>query len=112
MRHHYKALSQAERQKLILRYSQPDVRDLTIRQAFCKLIDQGEYFGSETTVRRVLKKAGNSQQIPHGHNCDFTPKAEPTQEDEARLLKRQAFLEQQRKRHPERWAHNKNIEKD
>lgn len=50
------AFTEKERQNIIDRYNQPDVRDLSIKQAFYKLLDQGEYLGSESTVRRVFKQ--------------------------------------------------------
>lgn len=38
------------------RYCQPDVCDLSVRQAFHALLDKGEYLASEATVYRVLRQ--------------------------------------------------------
>lgn len=51
-----RALSQQEQEALFERYCQPDVCDLSLRQAFYVLLDKGEYFGSLSTVHRVLAK--------------------------------------------------------
>lgn len=49
-----RALSSKERQVVYERYCQPDVSDLSVRQAFYTLLDKGEYLASESTVYRVL----------------------------------------------------------
>lgn len=51
-----RALSEEERQAVIERYCQPDMSDLSIRQAFHKLLDMGEYFASESTVYRIFRE--------------------------------------------------------
>lgn len=58
VQHPANALMQEERSALISRLNQPDVADLSVPQAFRKLIDNGEYYGSERTIYRVLKEAG------------------------------------------------------
>ena len=51
-----RALSSEERQAVYERYCQPDVCDLSVRQAFYALLDKGEYLASESTVYRVLRR--------------------------------------------------------
>lgn len=51
-----RALSEKERQAVYERYCQPDVCDLSVRQAFHALLDKGEYLASEATVYRVLRQ--------------------------------------------------------
>ena len=51
-----RALSEEERQAVYERYCQPDVCDLSVRQAFHALLDKGEYLASEATVYRVLRR--------------------------------------------------------
>ena len=51
-----RALSSEERQVVYERYCQPDVCDLSVRQAFYALLDKGEYLASESTVYRVLRR--------------------------------------------------------
>ena len=70
VQHPANALSAEERAALINRLNQPDVVDLSVPQAFRKLIDNGEYYGSERTMYRVLKAAGlnkrrDSTRLPH-----------------------------------------------
>lgn len=43
---------------LVRRYNQPDVVNLTLNQAFLRVLDGGEYFGSLSTVYRVMKAEG------------------------------------------------------
>ena len=57
-----RALSEEERQELVSRYCQPDVRDLSIPQAFYTLLDNREYYGSLRTVYRVMKDANLNAQ--------------------------------------------------
>ena len=45
-----RALSSEERQVVYERYCQPDVCDLSVRQAFYALLDKGKYLASESTV--------------------------------------------------------------
>lgn len=52
-----RALSSEERQVVYERYCQPDVCDLSVRQAFYALLDKGEYLASESTVYRVLRRS-------------------------------------------------------
>ena len=51
-----RALSSEERQAVYERYCQPDVCDLSVRQAFYALLNKGEYLASESTVYRVLRR--------------------------------------------------------
>ncbi len=51
-------MSETEKEALRVRYCQPDVCDLSLPQAFHKLLDGGEYFDSLSTVYRVMKAAG------------------------------------------------------
>lgn len=51
-----RALSEKERQAVYERYCQPDVCDLSVRQAFHALLDKGEYLAFEATVYRVLRQ--------------------------------------------------------
>ena len=51
-----RALSEKEQQAVYERYCQPDVCDLSVRQAFHALLDKGEYLASEATVYRVLRQ--------------------------------------------------------
>ena len=51
-----RALSEDERKAVLDRYCQPDVCDLSIRQAYYKLLDQGEYFSSESTAYRIFNE--------------------------------------------------------
>ena len=51
-----RALSEEERQAVIERYCQPDMCDLSIRQAFHKQLDMGEYLASESTVYRIFRE--------------------------------------------------------
>lgn len=53
-----RALSEEEREQVIRRFNEPDVRDLTPEQAWFYLADRGEYYCSASTVRRLLRKAG------------------------------------------------------
>jgi transposase InsO family protein len=53
-----RALSPAECEAVFERFCQSDVCDLSVRQAFFKLLDQGEYLASESTVYRILRKRG------------------------------------------------------
>ena len=55
-----KAISQEERDKIITRYQQPDVRYLSVEKAFNKLFDDPneDFFCSCSTTYRVLRKAG------------------------------------------------------
>ncbi len=57
VQHPANALSAEERAALINRLNQPDVVDLSVPQAFRKLIDNREYYGSKRTIYRVLKAA-------------------------------------------------------
>ena len=57
VQHPANALSAEERAALINRLNQPDVVDLCVPQAFRKLIDNREYYGSKRTMYRVLKAA-------------------------------------------------------
>ena len=52
------ALSEEERKTLIERLTRPDVVDLSYAQAFWTLLDKGEYYGSLSTIYRVMKDAG------------------------------------------------------
>ncbi len=56
--HSPKALSDIEVQQLIDRLSQPDVVDKSFPQAYVTLLDNGEYYGSLSTIYRVMRKAG------------------------------------------------------
>lgn len=40
---------------LLRKCGQPDVCDLSVRQAFYALLDKGEYLASESTVYRILR---------------------------------------------------------
>lgn len=51
-----RALSSEERQVVYERYCQPDVCDLSVRQAFYAMLNKGEYLASESTVYRVLRR--------------------------------------------------------
>jgi putative transposase len=51
-------LSRAERRRIIKVATQREYRDLPPEQIVARLVDKGEYIGSEATFRRVLKKAG------------------------------------------------------
>ena len=53
-----RALSQEERQAASERYCAADVCDLSIRQAYYKLLDKGEYYGSISTIYRIFRKLG------------------------------------------------------
>ena len=52
----HRALTETERQAVIERYCQPDVCDLSIRQVFHKLLDNGVYLASESTIYRIFRK--------------------------------------------------------
>ena len=41
---------------MIERFCQPDMCDLSIRQAFLRLLDKGEYLASESTVYRIFRE--------------------------------------------------------
>ena len=51
-----RALSPEEQEAVYERYCQPDVCDLSVRQAFYTLLDKGEYLASESTVYRILRR--------------------------------------------------------
>lgn len=51
-----RALTQAEEAAILTRYCQPDVCDMSVRQAHYALLDQGTYLASESTVYRVFRK--------------------------------------------------------
>lgn len=53
-------LSAAERQQVVDRLNQADVEEMSIRQAFHHLLDQGEYWCSLSTMHRIMKAAGQS----------------------------------------------------
>jgi putative transposase len=52
-----KALCIEEKKAVLERYCHPDVCDLSIRQAYYKLLDDGEYLASESTVYRIFRKS-------------------------------------------------------
>lgn len=62
-----RALSEAERQKIVEAFCAPEVCDLSIRQAYYALLDQGIYVGSESTVYRVLKAIGANKRRDGTH---------------------------------------------
>lgn len=51
-----RALTEEERQAVVERYCQPDMCDLSIRQAFHRQLDMGEYLASESTVYRIFRE--------------------------------------------------------
>ena len=80
-----RALSEEERQAVYERYCQPDVCDLSVRQAFHALLDKGEYLASEATVYRVLRRhkantrrdgvrSGVKRYKPTSYECQATLK--------------------------------------
>lgn len=52
------SLTPEEKAALIKRYGEPDVVNLTLNQAFYRILDSGKYFGSLSTVYRVMNEAG------------------------------------------------------
>lgn len=52
------SLTPEEKAALIKRYSEPDVVNLPLNQAFYRVLDSGQYFGSLSTVYRVMNEAG------------------------------------------------------
>ncbi len=52
------ALTEEEKQAVIERFCQPDMCDLSIRQAFHRLLDKGESLASESTVYRIFREHG------------------------------------------------------
>lgn len=67
-----RALSAAERQAILDRMNQPELWDQTAYQVFHRLLEQGEYLGSLSTMYRVLREAGQSgerrnQRAPQSH---------------------------------------------
>ena len=53
-----RSLSAEEKAVVIERLCRPDVCDLSPRQAFYKLLDQGEYYCSQSTIYRLFKETG------------------------------------------------------
>ena len=52
------ALSKEEQDALVARFCRPDVADLSLPQAHTRLLDNQEYYGSLSTVYRVMRKRG------------------------------------------------------
>lgn len=62
-----RALSDAEKDAVVTRYSQPDVRDLSLREAHLSLLAGGEHLCSFSTVRRIFKEKGLSSKRGSAH---------------------------------------------
>lgn len=52
------SLTPEERQAIKDRYVEKDVINLSLNQAYLVLLDKGEYYGSQSTVYRVMRKEG------------------------------------------------------
>lgn len=53
-----RALTAEEKERVLKRFNEPDVRDLTPEQAWFYLAERNEYYCSASTVRRLLRKEG------------------------------------------------------
>ena len=67
-----RALSDAERQAILVQLNQPEFWDQTAYQAYYSLLEQGKYIGSLSTLYRVLRKDGQTgerrnQRMPQSH---------------------------------------------
>lgn len=73
----------AERAKVVERLNQPDTQDLSIRQAFFTLLDNGEYLCSMRSIHRIMHAAGQSsdrrrRRHEPGYHSRRTPRLQAT----------------------------------
>lgn len=57
-------LSPAEQSVIVEKFNAPEVAGKSITEAIYYYLDRGEYYGSESTVRRVLRTVGVEQSTP------------------------------------------------
>lgn len=62
-----RALSEEEKDAVVARYSQPDVRDLSLREAHLSLLAGGEHLCSLSSVQRIFKEKGLSNRRGSAH---------------------------------------------
>ena len=64
-----RALSDVEKDAIVARYSQPDVRDLSLREAHLALVAGGEHPCSLSTVQRIFRERGLTSKRGNAHKC-------------------------------------------
>ena len=58
-----------EKDAIVARYSQPDVRDLSLREAHLALVAGGEHPCSLSTVQRIFRERGLTSKRGNAHKC-------------------------------------------
>ena len=79
-----RSLSPEEQRVIVEKFNAPEVADKSITEAFYYYLDRGEYYASESTIRRVLRAFGAEQSPRRDGICTYLQPSYRPSESEAK----------------------------
>ncbi len=79
-----RSLSPEEQRVIVEKFNAPEVADKSITEAFYYYLDRGEYYASESTIRRVLRAFGAEQSPRSDGICTYLQPSYRPSESEAK----------------------------